>query len=555
MEVGIEPDMPTYSGGLGVLAGDTLKAAADLGVPMAGVTLLHRKGYFRQLLDREGNQTEEPFNWSPDRYLEPLPDRVEVLIEGRVVRVGVWRRRIRGLSGHTVPVYFLDTMLTENDVQDRTLTDYLYGGELRYRLSQEVILGFGGIAMLRALGYERVQAYHMNEGHSALLALALLEGIEKRPDTVAPAEADREAVREQCVFTTHTPVAAGHDKFPVDLVRRVLGDKRADLLEGAGCLLNGELNLTHTALVFSRYVNGVSMRHEEISRGMFPNYPINSITNGVHAATWTCEPFQGLYDRHMPEWRRDNFYLRYAISIPLEEIHKTHAEAKRGLVREVSSRTGRELDPDVMTIGFARRATAYKRADLLFADIERLKRIVDAAGPLQMVYAGKAHPRDEGGKTLIRAVHQAAEALAGVVRVVYLPDYDMSVARLMCSGVDLWLNTPLKPYEASGTSGMKAALNGVPSLSVLDGWWIEGHVEGVTGWSIGEATDGGSDPSTEAASMYKKLEETIVPMFYDEPARYARTMRNASALNGSFYNAQRMVFQYLENAYFARTPR
>lgn len=549
MEVGLDPAMPTYGGGLGMLAGDTLRSAADLAMPMVGVTLLHRKGYFRQHLDAQGNQSESPAVWSPEEFLEPLPPRVSVTIEGRTVMVGAWRYIVRGLSGHSVPVYFLDTALRENSPWDETLTDNLYGGDEHYRLCQEAVLGLAGAAMLRALGYRRVQTYHMNEGHSALLALALLEEQRDRSGLRKVNRADREAVRQRCVFTTHTPVPAGFDKFALNLVRQVLGEERTALLQAAGCLPDSELNMTYLALLFSRYINGVSMRHEEVFRSMFPNYPINSVTNGVHATTWASMSFQRLYDRHIPEWRHDNLYLRYAVGIPLDEIREAHVQAKQELLAEVERRTGQRLAPGVMTLGFARRATAYKRPDLLFSDLDRLRRIASHVGPLQVIYGGKAHPRDEGGKALIRRVFEAAAALADAVRVVYLEEYDMALAKYLCAGVDLWLNTPQKPDEASGTSGMKAALNGVPSLSILDGWWIEGHVEGSTGWSIGDEWEPESDPSQQVASLYDKLEYLIVPTFYEKPAAFARVMRSAIALNGSFYNAQRMMLQYLENAY------
>jgi len=549
MEVGIDPAMPTYSGGLGILAGDTLRAAADLGAPLVCMTLLHRKGYFRQHLDEWGNQSDSPAVWSPEQFMEPLEPRVTVSIEGRTVHIRAWRYLVHGVAGHTVPVNFLDTALPENSPWDRALTDNLYGGDDRYRLCQEVVLGLGGVAMLRALGYRKVQTYHMNEGHSALLALALLEEQHEARGLHDVVTGDREAVRRRCVFTTHTPVPAGFDKFPSTLVRQVLGEEPTNALKLVECFSGGMLNMTYLALLFSRYINGVSMRHEEISQDMFPNYPINSISNGVHAVNWTSESFQRLYDRHIPEWRHDNLYLRYAISIPLDEIRQAHAGAKQALLEEVERRTGVRLAPHVMTIGFARRAALYKRADLLFSDLERLKRIAGKAGPLQVIYAGKAHPKDEGGKSVIRRVFEAAAALGEALPVVYLEEYDMALAKYLCSGVDLWLNTPQKPDEASGTSGMKAALNAVPSLSVLDGWWVEGCVENSTGWSIGDSWESDSDPSREIASLYEKLEYLILPMFYGRSAAYAEIMRSAVALNGSFYNAQRMISQYVSNAY------
>ena len=292
------------------------------------------------------------------------------------------------------------------------------------------------------------------------------------------------------------------------------------------------------------------MRHGEISTGMFPGYPINAISNGVHAPIWTSSPFAELYDRRIPEWRRDNFYLRYAVGLSLEEIQQAHAQAKKDLLEEVEKRTGLHLAEKVMTLGFARRATTYKRPDLLFSDRERLRRLTQDVGPLQVIYAGKAHPRDEGGKDMIRRVFAAANDMGENVKVVYLENYDMALGKIICAGVDLWLNTPLRPQEASGTSGMKSALNGVPSLSVLDGWWIEGHVEHATGWSIGDESQTLEDSAHDAVSLYDKLERMIMPLYYGKPEAYARVMRSAIALNGSFFNTQRMVSQYVTNAYY-----
>jgi starch phosphorylase len=307
--------------------------------------------------------------------------------------------------------------------------------------------------------------------------------------------------------------------------------------------------MTELALSFSRYVNGVALRHGEVAQHMFPDYPINAITNGVHAVTWASSSTARLFDRHIPEWRQDNLYLRYAIDIPPEDIRKVHRDAKADLLAEVERRSGTRLSPDALTLGFARRATAYKRADLLFTDLQRLRRIVSQVGPLQVIYSGKAHPRDEGGKALIRHVFAAAKALGSTLPVVYLEEYDMALARLMCSGVDVWLNTPQRPMEASGTSGMKAAINGVPSLSILDGWWIEGHIEGVTGWAIGHGTESDSESGIEIESLYSKLEEIVAPLFYRDPDGYARVMQMVIAVNGSFFNTERMVDQYVTNAY------
>jgi starch phosphorylase len=548
MDVAVESEIPTYSGGLGILAGDMIRSAADLRVPMVAVTLLHRKGYFDQRLDFQGNQSESPSNWSPENWLEALPGRASVTVEGREVSIRAWRYQVAGVTRHVVPLLFLDTDLEENDPRDRALTDHLYGGDDRYRLCQEIILGLGGVAILRMLGYTDLKVYHMNEGHSAFVPLALLEQEAREQGAQGFTERHIEAVRRKCVFTTHTPVAAGHDRFSAELVETVLGAERARMLRELR-LLNGALNMTELALRLSGFVNGVSMRHREVSRELFPGYTIRAITNGVHAATWASPPFRTLFDRVMPEWRRDNCYLHYAVGIPLSDIRAAHIESKRELLQQVRWLTGAQLDDKVFTLGFARRATGYKRGDLLFSDLERVKRIAREAGPLQLIYAGKAHPRDEYGKAIIRRIFEAAAALSDYVRVVYLENYDMNLGRLLCAGVDTWLNTPMRPQEASGTSGMKAALNGVPSLSVLDGWWMEGHVEGVTGWSIGDAKAAENDSRAEAISLYDKLENVILPLFYREPEKFAEVMRYAIVLNGSFFNTQRMIEQYMKNAY------
>ena len=549
MEICLEQAIPTYSGGLGVLAGDTLRSAADLGVPLVAMTLLHRKGYFEQQLDAAGQQTELPVHWSPEQVLEAVDARSTVTIEGREVQVRAWKYVVKGVRGHEVPVFLLDTRLPENSEWDQTLTDTLYGGDEHYRLCQEIVLGMGGAGLLQAMGFDAGKIYHLNEGHSALLTLQLLERQLDGRQHFELDDSDLEAVRHRCIFTTHTPVPAGHDKFPLDMVRHVLGDERVALLEGSAGVHEGMLNMTHLALHLTRFVNGVAMRHRDVSRGMFPEYPVNSVTNGVHAVTWTAPEFAALFDRRIPEWRRDNLYLRYAVGIPLQEIRDTHAASKRVLLDEVERRTGQQLDPTVMTIGFARRATPYKRADLIFTDIDRLIQIARTVGKLQIVYGGKAHPHDGGGKDLIRRIHSARERLGDLVKVVYIENYEMAVALQMVAGVDLWLNNPMKPLEASGTSGMKAALNGVPSFSVLDGWWVEGHVEGVTGWSIG-GPDAEGDPGRDALDLYIKLERVILPLFYGLPFAYAEVMRSAIALNGSFFNTQRMVRQYVHNAYF-----
>jgi len=546
MEIAVVPQFPTYSGGLGVLAGDTLRAAADMGLPLAAVTLAHRKGYFRQHLDATGLQTEEPQPWSPESCLAPEEPVVTITIEGRPVAVRAWRYDLEGVTGHRIPVYFLDADLEQNEASDRTLTDFLYGGDADYRLRQEAILGIGGARLLRALEYEPA-VYHMNEGHAALLTIPVLEQELHGAGLQTATERNLEAVRRRCVFTTHTPVPAGHDRFSGEQAYRILGAERAGLLERFGCFHDGLLNMTYVALRFSRFVNGVAMQHGKVSRQMFPDYTIDAITNGVHAGTWTAPSVQAVFDRHLPRWRQDNVTLRYAIDIPENEIVDAHAASKQALIETVKAATGVEMQPEIFTLGFARRAATYKRADLLFTEPERLVKIAEKFGGLQVVYAGKAHPADEPGKAKIRRVIELAKELRETpLKVVYLENYEWKLGALLTGGVDLWLNTPRRPYEASGTSGMKAALNGVPSLSILDGWWIEGWIEGVTGWAI----DDHDDEAGEAKSLYEHLEKLILPLFCKDQGQWRRIMRSTIALNGSFFNTQRMLEQYVLNAYF-----
>jgi len=547
MEIALGAALPTYSGGLGVLAGDVLRSAADLGLPLVGITLLYRKGYFLQHLDRSGWQTESDVAWSPAEHLDRLDATVTVTVEGRSVLVRAWRFTVRGDDGMTVPVFLLDTDIEGNAADDRGLTDHLYGGDDRYRLSQEVVLGIGGVRMLRALGYTDIVRFHLNEGHSALLTLELLDE-QRRAGLEIPQAAD--AVRRLCVFTTHTPVPAGHDRFARELASRVIGPEATAVLHDLQCC-EGELNLTRVGLTLSHYVNGVTQRHGQVSQSMFPGYPIGSITNGVHAATWTAPAFQSLFDRTIPGWRNDNFSLRYAFSIPRAEIRAAHARTKQALIDDVRRRTGVALSPEPLTIGFARRATAYKRPMLLFHDGGMLREVARTFGGLQIVFAGKAHPRDQQGKHLIQDVFRQ-QALAPDVRVVVVPNHDLDVGRLVTAGVDLWLNTPLPPLEASGTSGMKAALNGVPSVSVLDGWWREGCLEGVTGWAIGprERHPQRSD-AEDAHALYAVLRQSILPLFAGAPNEWAAVMRSAIAVNGSFFNTQRMLMEYAIHAYMS----
>lgn len=544
MEIGIDSSIPTYSGGLGILAGDFIKSCADLKVPLVAVTILYEKGYFIQKLDAQGIQQELPVQWNRKDFLKPLSNKVSIKIENRDTFISAWQYDVVGVSGYSIPIIFLDTDLEENSEYDKGLNDFLYGGNQWYRLLQELVLGIGGVRMLHSLGYSGIKKYHMNEGHASFLTLELLNEMKRNKDS----KLDFEAVRELCVFTTHTPVPAGHDQFPYDLVNNAL---RGFLPSGVLKMLCGEeqLNMTFLALNLSKYINGVAKKHGEVSRSMFPEYSIESITNGVHSFTWVCDSFKILYDKYIPDWKNDSFSLRYALSIPGDKIWKAHQEAKNGFIDYVNEKTGSEMDYKTLTIGFARRAASYKRADLIFSDFDRLIKIANDAGKIQFIFSGKAHPQDGMGKDLIKRIITASKRLEGKIKVVYLENYDMELAKLLVSGVDLWLNTPRKPQEASGTSGMKAAHNGVPSLSILDGWWIEGCIEDITGWSIGTPQNTQSNDQQDASSLYDKLEFAIIPTFYNGREYWINMMRHSIAINASFFNTHRMVQQYVLNAY------
>ncbi len=532
MEIALENAMPSYSGGLGVLAGDTIRAAADLRLPMVAVSLLYRRGYFTQRLAEDGSQTEEPVEWRVEDFLQEEPARASVSIEDRRVELRCWRYTVKGVRGFEVPVYFLDADLPSNAVSDRNLTGTLYGGDSYYRLCQEVVLGIGGVRILRALGYNDLTRYHMNEGHAALLSLELLAEEAREAGRASIRGEDIEKVRGKCVFTTHTPVPAGHDRFPMEYLTRVfpkqtefLDLKDASTADFMKRVLQAEqtypgiqeaarggatLNLTQLALSLSTYVNGVAKVHGETSRQMFPHVPIEAITNGVHAGTWTSPAFQQLFDRYIPSWREDNYSLRGALGLPAEDVWSAHLIAKHELFEEVRKKTGLNFDGEVFTIGFARRATGYKRADLILADLDRLRQIAKNAGAFQIIYAGKAHPNDGGGKDIIRHIFQAKKALRKAVPIVFLDDYNLDLGGKITSGVDLWLNTESRRVA-----------------------------------SVGVATDN----AAEAESLYSKLEGVILPLYYAERSRFLGIMQHAIAINGSFFNTQRMVQQYITDAY------
>ncbi len=540
MEIGIDENIPTYSGGLGILAGDTIKSCADLNVPMVGVTLLSENGYFYQKLDENGNQIELPMRFEVSNELKQLPTITEVKIDNRDVKIRTWYYQVKGISGFIVPVFFLDTNIEGNTEWDKALTKYLYGGDHKYRLAQEIILGIGGVRMLRALGYTTIDRYHMNEGHAALGTLELYDQLN-----------DVEKVRDECVFTTHTPVAAGHDQFDLSIVKPMLGGILPDFILD-DITFEHKLNMTKLALFFSHYVNGVAKKHGEVSRMMFPGYSIDSITNGVHSTTWVSEPFKRLFDKYMPGWRSDPYILRSAQSIQKNDIWNAHMEAKKELINFVNKEFNANMNYDDFTIGFGRRQTPYKRPELIISDPNRLMQIAEKVGPIQIIFAGKAHPKDFSGKDAIKKIFKVMKTIDNKVNITFINNYDIRIGKMMTSGVDIWLNTPRRPKEASGTSGMKAAHNGVPHFSTLDGWWLEGCIENITGWSIGpEKTDKAeSDDETDKNDLYDKLENWIIPKFYNDRDNWIRTMRSCIAINASFFNTNRMIQQYVLNAYF-----
>lgn len=544
MEIALRSEIPTYAGGLGILAGDTMRSATDLALPMVAVSLISRAGFFRQTLDQSGLQHEETENWEPRRWAQPLDAKIAVHIEGRMVWIRAWLYVLEGSMGGRQPVLLLDTGLEENSPDDREITNCLYGGDNVYRLKQEIVLGLGGARLLQALGFS-IRHYHMNEGHSAFLVLELMRRFARAAEDLRPGEPryDFPRVREMCSFTTHTPVEAGHDRFSYELIRRVL-DNGFDIETLRYLGGDGDLNMTRLALNLSEFVNGVARKHAEVSSAMFPGYRVHAITNGVHPYTWASESFRLLYDRYLPGWCHEpQLLIRADCCIPDDAIWQAHQASKLNLIEKVHALTGVRLDADVPVVGFARRMTAYKRPDMLFSDLVRLQAIAKKQ-PFQIVLAGKAHPKDENGKRLIELLHAHAHELAGKITVVYLPGYDMAMAQALTSGADVWLNTPLPPLEASGTSGMKSAFNGVPNLSVLDGWWIEGCVEGVTGWAIAEAAG-----MPEGSVLYDKLEQVVLPLYYARDGGWIRLMKGAISKNASYFNSHRMMRRYATEAY------
>ncbi|WP_262028109.1 alpha-glucan family phosphorylase [Microvirga sp. Mcv34] len=545
MEIALRPEMHTYAGGLGILAGDVAHSAADLELPMVFVTLASRDGYLRQTIDGEGRQIDWPDPWEPEQWTAQVPAMVAVTLEGRDVWIRPWLYELASPLGYKVPVILLDTRLDQNATQDRTVTDRLYGGGECDRLRQEAVLGIGGERMLRALGFS-IETYHLNEGHAALLALNLLRRHARAPsdNPLEPRPHNTDPVRRQCIFTTHTPVEAGHDRFAYEDVARVLGDVVAldELKSLAG---EDRLNMTRLALNLSGYVNGVARRHAETTRRMFPGYRVRAITNGVHVEHWTHPAFARLFQSILPHWCHEPEVLSRADQLDDGNVWDAHREAKRDLLEIVKGQSGIDFDPEAPVIGFARRMTGYKRPNLLFMDLERVRRL-HREFALQIVVAGKAHPRDEGGKALIQQIHGHIDDLRDVP-IVFLPNYDMEIARTLTAGSDIWLNTPLPSLEASGTSGMKAALNGVLNLSILDGWWLEACEEGITGWSIDHRPEGTRED--HARALYEKLEAVVLPLYAQDRSRWIWMMKQTISKIGPIFNSQHMMRRYASEAY------
>lgn len=529
MEIALESDMETYAGGLGILAGDILRSALDLGLPIVGMSLINNKGYFNQSISSTGEQIEAPeknYNFS---NLRKLPQIVKVNIGTDEVLISAWEY----LINNQAPVYLLDTNLPENKPEYRDLTSQLYGGDKEYRLKQEVVLGRGGVKMLAELGYN-MNKLHINEGHGIMAAIELFLNSQKSNDSEKIKE-----VKKMIVFTIHTSIKAAQDIFPLEVILRDQLDFPINL---PGLVKNQKVNLTEVGVYFSNYINGVSLNHKNVLEKIFPEADIQAVTDGVRALTWTAPEFQILYDKYIPGWRLSSSFLVEAGNIPLKELADAHQKAKERLFDYITAKQEIFLKPKVFTIGFARRFTAYKRPLMLLTDMDRLLSIHKEVGHLQIIYAGKAHPNDLEGKKMIKEIYEIKERYKDQLDIIFLEDYEMELAKLMVAGVDLWLSNPLPPNEASGTSGMKAAHNGVPQLSTFDGWWVEGYIKDKTGWLIeGEASD-----------LYNILEQEIIPMYYNDQDSWQRIMRSVISLNASVFNSERALRKYNGQAYQRR---
>ncbi|TXT65809.1 MAG: hypothetical protein BAJALOKI1v1_380017 [Promethearchaeota archaeon] len=544
MEIGLESNIPTYSGGLGVLAGDTVRSAADLEIPMVCVCLCYSSGYFYQLFNEKGEQKEKEIQWSFFYEFDKVEQPITIKLEDQEVLVSAWLYKVIGQSGHIIPVFLLTTEVEGNEPWKQKLTGSLYDSTSRWnRIVQEMILGIGGVKLLNSLGYENIRVYHINEGHGAFATLELYETLNNQ----------LEKVKERCAFTTHTPVPAGHDRFNHSLIKKVFQDRFPPELLKLGTE-NGELNMTVLAMNCSQYVNAVSVKHEKTTREMFPNYDIDAITNGIHLPFWVSRPIRKIFDRKWPNWKSHPEVLSNAIEIDDLELFDAHLENKFNLISYQKGHSWNLLDEELITIGFARRFATYKRAILIFHDLDRLGKICQ--GEVQFIFAGKAHPQDQAGKEYIKKIYEAGRYLYDNygVKVVLMENYNIDLAHMLVSGVDVWLNYPERYREASGTSGMKASLNGVLNFSVLDGWWIEGYkMKPEAGWPIGKFPDEykeGEDINSwekDSQYIYETLQNEIIPTYMNHD-EWLFKCKNAIAL-AAYFNTHRMVSEYAEFAY------
>ena len=533
-EIGLWSDLSTYSGGLGVLAGDHVKSAADAEIPLIGVTLLYREGYSRQHLDSDGIQSETYPVLDPSEFLESTDITIQLPLDNQTIFARVWCANVVGQTGHKVPVYFLDTTHELNSQYHQEIGHRLYGGDDDTRIRQEYLLGVGGIQLFDHLQME-LKGIHLNEGHCTFAMLELLSR-----------GWSRERLTEKSLFTTHTPVPAGHDRFEWSLVKEIMGDKLPDdaqeLVRNAGDSEGGNrCSMSHLAVALSTSVNAVSILNAEVAQTVFSEKKIIPITNGVHHPTWTSTTMTKLFDEHLPEWKANPNQLKEAQKIPTKALKQARNENRKHLRDLVRNETGVEFEEHRLTIGFARRFATYKRANLVFHDLEKLREI--GAGKIQFVFSGKAHPKDEGGKQLIRDIFSSAKTVEEEIPVAFLENYSMATGLALTSGVDIWLNNPIRPLEASGTSGMKAAMNGVPNCSILDGWWPEACRHGINGWAIGNAEDDRNDPR-DAANIYSTLQNDVLPSWEGKDETWANIMRESIASSARF-TGRRMIEDYL----------
>ena len=534
-EIGLWSELHTYSGGLGVLAGDHVKSAADAGTPLVGVTLLYHQGYARQHIDANGVQTESFPEFDPNEHVSKTKIVLKLHLDGKPLSAYVWKADIVGQSGHIVPVYFIDTRHPANSSEHQELSSRLYGGDDEVRIRQEYVLGVGGVQLFDYLDSE-LHGLHLNEGHCTFAMLALLNR-----------GWSREELAQRSLFTTHTPVPAGHDRFEWPLVREVVGEllpvDAKELVIAAGDSENGRrCSMSHLAVALSTSVNAVSKLNADVAMTMFDEQIIQPITNGVHHITWTSPVMASLFDGYLPGWRVQPETISEAETLPTDALLEAREQARQHLREFVLSKTGVELSSERLTIGFARRFATYKRANLVFRDLKRLRNI--GAGKIQFVFSGKAHPRDKGGKQLIRDIYDSAEQIAEEIPVAFIENYDMETGLLMTSGVDIWLNNPIRPMEASGTSGMKAAMNGVPNCSILDGWWPEACIHGVNGWAIGNA-ENVRDDERDANNIYQVLEQDVLPLWEGSKDAWAEMMKASIAASAEF-TGHRMIQDYLD---------